>query len=342
MRDQAMRDQAQEIADRGARGRSSMSSTHQVVIEGKRNRLEPRNRIETVVETLATLGRNSETLEEVAHDARNMVSALGLYCDLLDEPGVLAVPYLHYGQELRLVAAASRRLVQSLVALDACRARLQGNSADRDPLTTVSDSAVIVPPGTAAMGSAARPVGGTASSAWHADLLPALPVANLAAELLSHRNLLSALAGPAILLSIDTAGGAMPVRLTAEELTRVLVNLVKNAAEAMPGGGRISIALSDRPAASGTLPGVVLSIEDNGPGIPQEALESIFVSGYTTRRQAAEGDTRGSFRHHGLGLAITRSIVESAGGRITAGNRVPGGARFEIELPVKTSCPPRL
>src|ERR1019366_1348355 len=77
-----------------------------------------RKRVEAVVETLANLRSRSENLEEVAHDARNMVTALGLYCDLLQEPGVLAIPYAHYGNELRLVAAASRRLVEKLVALD--------------------------------------------------------------------------------------------------------------------------------------------------------------------------------------------------------------------------------
>ena len=77
-----------------------------------------RRRVEAVVETLATLRSQGESLAEVAHDARNMVTALGLYCDLLEEPGVLATQFLHYGSELRLVAAASRRLVEKLVALD--------------------------------------------------------------------------------------------------------------------------------------------------------------------------------------------------------------------------------
>ncbi len=87
-----------------------------------------RRRVETVVETLATLRSGGETLSEVAHDARNMVTALGLYCDLLEEPGVLAIPYMHYGHELRLVAAASRRLVEKIVALDA-----QTRGAERSP-----------------------------------------------------------------------------------------------------------------------------------------------------------------------------------------------------------------
>jgi len=51
--------------------------------------------------------QKGESLEEVAHDARNMITTLGLYCDLLEEPGVLNAPYAHYGSELRLVAAAN-------------------------------------------------------------------------------------------------------------------------------------------------------------------------------------------------------------------------------------------
>ena len=67
---------------------------------------------------IGNVGSRGETVAEVAHDARNMVTALGLYCDLLEEPGVLANPFAHYGSELRLVAAASRRLVEKLVAID--------------------------------------------------------------------------------------------------------------------------------------------------------------------------------------------------------------------------------
>jgi signal transduction histidine kinase len=102
----------------------------------------------------------------------------------------------------------------------------------------------------------------------------------------------------------------------------------------MPGGGRIAIALNEHAAGSGTSASMLLSVEDNGPGIEAETLESIFTSGYTTRIGEGAGDARWPFHHRGLGLAITRSIVEAAGGRITAQNREQGGARFEIELPV--------
>jgi signal transduction histidine kinase len=181
------------------------------------------------------------------------------------------------------------------------------------------------------------------------DLAPSLPVANLAAELLSNRNLLAALAGPAFGLTMDCDGGARPVALSGEDLTRALVNLVKNAAEAMPGGGRIHIGLReigqteivvpDRSARESGAACLALTIEDNGPGIPEEALQKIFTSGYTTRGNGQDAEGRRNdgwpINHRGLGLAIARSIVETAGGRIWAKNREQGGARFEIELPVR-------
>ena len=177
-----------------------------------------RKRVETVVEALAAARSQGESLSEIAHDARNMVTALGLYCDLLDEPGVLAVPYLHYGVELRLVAAASRRLVEKLVELDTHSAPEAATSASFEPRSGRS---------AAAGAASAGPKRATASSPdchlapnidpndrnrnahldmnfapalarnRRFDLVPALPAANLAAELLGNRNLLSALAGPA-------------------------------------------------------------------------------------------------------------------------------------------------
>ena len=362
-----------------------------------------RKRVEAVVETLATLRCEGESLAELAHDARNMVTALGLYCDLLEEPGVLATEYAHYGSELRLVAAASRRLVEKLDALD-----VRGNAARTNAVRGIADRRAAARGGQAATLDAARlqdpriedprnqdlhtpepnltqawqdngaqasaaaqivsEVGkelvtglgaglrtgplssGTQSGLW--DLMPPELISNLAQELLASRNLLSALAGPSIALTVDVEGGALPVRLNSEDLTRVLVNLVKNAAEAMPGGGSIRIGLRKRgDPAEGPLDAAVagqelsLTIEDTGTGIPRKALERVFEAGFTTRAagSSAENSAAGGWpsAHRGLGLSITRSIVEAAGGRTYATNRegpgTPGrGACFEIVLPVRS------
>jgi signal transduction histidine kinase len=168
------------------------------------------------------------------------------------------------------------------------------------------------------------------------DPMPGEPIDDLARELGATRSLLAALAGPSIALAVDVEGGARAVWLTGEDLTRVLVNLVKNAAEAMPAGGRIQIALRERPLEAGAASWLALTMEDNGPGIPAETLEKIFDSGYTTSAMTATANGGWAASHRGLGLSITRSIIEAAGGRIHAVNRSPAGAHFEIELPVRT------
>jgi signal transduction histidine kinase len=282
-----------------------------------------RRRVEAVVETLASSRSGVESVAELAHDARNMVTALGLYCDLLQEPGVLATPYLHYGNELRLVAAASRRLVEKLVALDNSR------EAPDSPL------AALHPPGK-------RPQAESGDRSWLArrwDMMPAIPIDDLAIELLANRNLLAALAGPSIALTVATEAGELPVWLTGEDLTRVLVNLVKNAAEAMSAGGDIQLSLRELPAVPGAPRDLSLTIEDSGPGIPANALDKIFEAGFSTKSNVSR-DGGWPASHGGLGLSITRSIIEQAGGRIVAANRAADnccskGACMSIDLPVR-------
>ena len=293
---------------------------------------EDRKRVEAVVETLAMVGSRGETLAEVTHDVRNMVTALGLYCDLLEEPGVLATPFSHYAGELRLVAAASRRLVEKMVALDAHASAASAlpkleNEEDEEESGLWAGGF----PGDL-LTRRAELKRGPSAAGWEAG--PSGMIRNLAAELLANRNLLAALAGPGVALTVDTRGGSLPVRLTAEDLTRILVNLVKNASEAMTGGGRIQIVLDELSEGSASARSLRLVLEDNGPGISQSAFEKVFESGFTTHTADAAKDSWTS-AHRGLGLAITRSIVEAAGGRILAANRTTQGARLEIVLPVE-------
>src|ERR1700758_2445275 len=79
-------------------------------------------KVNGVVQMLSSLGNRGESVAEIAHDARNMITALDLYCDLLREPGVLAAPFSHYSGELRLVTAACHRLVEKLTLLERTKA----------------------------------------------------------------------------------------------------------------------------------------------------------------------------------------------------------------------------
>jgi signal transduction histidine kinase len=262
------------------------------------------------------IGSSSQNFAEVAHDARNMVTALGLYCDLLEEPGVLSPSFQHYGSELKLLASASSRLVEKLMALNAPQP--QEPPAPRGQRTNPWER-MLREQQTAAL----EPVSGT-------------HIRDLAFELETNRNLLGALVGPGIEFRVHIEGGRLPVRMCSEDLTRILVNLVRNAVEAMQPSGRLHIDLRELEVAPGADPVLLLSVEDNGHGVTPDMLERIFEPGYTTRVRTCERRTWQG-QHLGLGLSITRSIVEAAGGQIHAAARDPSGLCFQIELPVCTN-----
>jgi signal transduction histidine kinase len=109
----------------------------------------------------------------------------------------------------------------------------------------------------------------------------------------------------------------------ADRLAQVFVNLLRNALNAFdaPGG---SVDVRSRRADRAGQPGVAISVEDTGRGIPAEVLPDIFDAFVTTRL-----DARGT----GLGLTVAQGIVTQHGGAITASNRNEGGARVEVWLP---------
>jgi two-component system sensor histidine kinase ChvG len=115
-------------------------------------------------------------------------------------------------------------------------------------------------------------------------------------------------------------------------LGQVFRNLIDNARSFSPPGG--VVALSVRRAQQT----VIATVEDEGPGVPPENLESIFERFYTERPKGG-GERRQAFGgHSGLGLSIARQIVETHGGSIRAENRTDAdgrviGARFVIHLP---------
>jgi two-component system sensor histidine kinase ChvG len=110
-------------------------------------------------------------------------------------------------------------------------------------------------------------------------------------------------------------------------LVQVLRNLISNACSFSPSDGRITLRAQEW----GTMVEVV--VEDEGPGIPDSKLEHVFERFYSER---PAGEQFG--RHSGLGLSISRQIVEALKGRIIAENRRDAngtmlGARFIVRLP---------
>ncbi|NOK21809.1 ATP-binding protein [Corallococcus carmarthensis] len=106
-------------------------------------------------------------------------------------------------------------------------------------------------------------------------------------------------------------------RADRDQLTQVLVNLVKNAEEAMTGkGGALRVRVK------GTDADAIVEVEDEGPGIPPEHRARIFEPYFTTK----DGGT-------GLGLAIASRILQEHGGRLEVGGEPGQGARFSVVLP---------
>jgi signal transduction histidine kinase len=105
--------------------------------------------------------------------------------------------------------------------------------------------------------------------------------------------------------------------LDAAQIKQALVNLIKNALQAMTKGGVLNIHTDTG------VDGVVVSVADNGGGIPQEQINRIFEPFYTTKKKGS-----------GLGLMIVQRIVRDHGGRIDLESHVGTGTVFRIWLPL--------
>lgn len=109
------------------------------------------------------------------------------------------------------------------------------------------------------------------------------------------------------------------------QVMEVVLNILKNARDAMGGSGRISI--STRAVDEDGNQYAAAEFRDTGPGIPDEVRDKIFDPFFTTKE-------KGGGHNIGLGLSISHSIVKEHGGRIEAENHASGGAVFRIFLPV--------
>ena len=105
-----------------------------------------------------------------------------------------------------------------------------------------------------------------------------------------------------------------------EQLDQVFVNLLLNAIEAMAEGGTLHVALDRQAEQSDDMLRIIF--RDTGTGIPQQVMARLFEPFVTSKERGI-----------GLGLAISRRIVQEHGGRLTASNPPPGGAMFVVEVP---------
>lgn len=133
-------------------------------------------------------------------------------------------------------------------------------------------------------------------------------------------------------LGVDLPEALRPIQGDPHQLRQIFTNLLTNAFEAMDGSGSVEITATavdaDDEAASAadqaTGPTILITISDDGPGIPAEVIDRIFSPFFTTKPQGS-----------GLGLAIVRKIVDAHDGRIDVGGRPGGGTVFRVRLPVR-------
>jgi signal transduction histidine kinase len=240
--------------------------------------------------------------DRLAQTAYSLATSLELFSRLLAEPGVLVSEYQHYAEGL---AALSQRISSVLERV----AKIEGASAvpvfRREPLRPAPSRS----PGSPVPGA----VGQT----------------DVGSVVKSCEPLLAAIAGPNVAMNVAFDAGLGPLVLSNDALTRVLINLVQNASEAMPSGGRVAVTVRRGLGAS---PSAIISVQDTGSGIPAHALGQIFQAGFTSR---PSGRKWPSAMHHGLGLTVVRELVEGAGGTVRVTSTLKKGSTFELKLPCR-------
>ncbi|MBI5586573.1 MAG: sensor histidine kinase, partial [Deltaproteobacteria bacterium] len=129
----------------------------------------------------------------------------------------------------------------------------------------------------------------------------------------------SAATAAGVRLDLELSPEPGTCRFDPDQIKQVLINLIKNAVEAMPQGGRVILRTR------GNSQGVFVDVEDTGPGIPQEHLNEIFNAFFTTKEKGT-----------GLGLAVSLKILNDHNGELLVSSHVGEGSVFSVRLP---RCP---
>jgi signal transduction histidine kinase/ActR/RegA family two-component response regulator len=161
----------------------------------------------------------------------------------------------------------------------------------------------------------------------------AAKVLDLNAVVLGLGPLLSRLIGEQVRIAVAMAPGKAYVKADRSQLEQVIVNLVTNARDAMPGGGRLSIETALRDPEPG-VPGpswVVLSVTDTGLGMDREIRQRVFEPFFTTKPFG---------KGTGLGLATVHGVVQQSGGHVVVESEPGAGSSFRVFLPMTTEAFP--
>ncbi len=122
-----------------------------------------------------------------------------------------------------------------------------------------------------------------------------------------------------VVINLETAAGTKQASGDFEQYKQAFLNLVLNALQVMPQGGRLDIGCQEQEDV------LRVTFSDSGPGIPAELQDRIFNPFYTTRSEGT-----------GLGLAITHRIIDGHGGKLSVDSRPGEGATFIVDLPLWT------
>lgn len=242
----------------------------------------------------------SAMAEAFTHDARNLLTALGLYADLLNAPGVLSEPYQHYASELRLLADRSTSLLRHVFVPeqtdDTAEAAAECKALDPDTPLDSSREPLCEP---------------------FTVLRRFLPLLQAQARGVAEVVLLPPRRVPALPIS-------------GEALERITANLVCNAVEAMrPGAasaqlwGTVWIGVDARDGVAR------LRVEDSGPGMDAETARSFLYP------ESDGADIRANGR--GWGRHIVHGLAEETGGQVNVRRRSLGGTVITVQWPLPSS-----